>query len=163
MTYVIKAVIASKSDFEHFKRQALVRVVELPQSYCMIPLTWELLRSIYDQSDSDSYIPGFMYLKESIVAWLAKGFYFGTFALLENDTFGGLGEQSSLVWKDGKYVFGPIHTETNVCQPYTDLNVALVDAAMNQALRVLGVTKETDDEFHALGLGKYKDTEKWVV
>ncbi len=162
MAYVLKAVIASELDMEHCGCQAAVSEIDLPQSYCMIPLVNDLLRSIYDQSTPQPYIPGFMYLKTSVLDWLTNNFRSGTLAVVENDTWGGVGEQSALIWEDGKVIFGPIHTVTNICEPYTDQNVPPDNAAINQALRLLGVVKEAKDEFSALGLGKHRDTGDWV-
>jgi len=162
MAYVLKAVVASKLDTERYKCQARVSIINLPQSYCMIPLVNDLLLSIYDQSPPQPYIPGFMYLKVSILDWIASCFQSGTFAVVENDTWGGVGEQSALIWKDGKSIFGPIHTKTDMSEPYTDENVPLDSGAINQALRLLGVVKEAEDEFSALALGKHRDTGEWV-
>jgi len=163
MAHFLRAIIASKSDIEHCEYPGLATTVDLPQSYCMLPLTVKVLLSIYEQSDSNSYISGFLYLKSSVLDWLAQYFLSGTFALVENDTFGGVGEQSSLVWKDGKCIFGPIHTETDTSKPYTNENISLDDAAINQALRLIGVIKGTEDEFDALDLGKYRNPEDWVL
>lgn len=163
MSYVLKAVIALKSDLKHYKRRTLISVVDLPQSYCLLPLTNELLALIHNQSALHSRIPEFMYLEEAVITWLIKHFGFGTFALVENDTFGGVGEQSSLVWRDGKYVFGPKHTETDICEPYSEQNIPLDNAAINQALRSLGVVRGTKDEFGTLGLDKYRDTKDWIL
>lgn len=101
-------------------------------------------------------------MKDPALDYFAKLFLRGTFVLVENDTFSGVGEQSSIVWKDGECIFGPIHTVTNMFEPYSDENVPLEYAAVNQALHALGVIKEAKDEFSALGLGRHRNTEEWA-
>ena len=82
MSYFLRAIIASKSDMERYECQTPVNIVDLPQSYCMIPLTTKLLLLIDAQSDSRSYIPGFLYLRVSELEWLDIFLVSGTFEIL---------------------------------------------------------------------------------
>ncbi|MES2638744.1 MAG: hypothetical protein V4850_04660 [Myxococcota bacterium] len=69
-------------------------------------------------------------------------------AYVEAEFFGGAGTQASVVWEQGHVTFGP----------------EVSDHAINHALRVLGVRPSGDqDEFDALMLGTYRETEAWLA
>lgn len=67
-------------------------------------------------------------------------------AHVETDYFGGFGDQSAAVWKNGKKVFkakssgGPI----------------------NEALALIGVKAKEGDAFDTVGLGQYRNNETWA-
>ena len=68
-------------------------------------------------------------------------------AYVEAEFFGGRGMQASVIFENEKIV----------SEPKLSIN------AINLALQYLGVSKlNFFDEFDALGLGKYRDTEKWT-
>ena len=71
----------------------------------------------------------------------------GRLAYVEAEFFGGAGTQAHVLYSMGKVV-GP-----NVVS----------DSAINQALRYIGVQKGCcADEFDAIGLGRYRDTDAWL-
>jgi hypothetical protein len=74
-------------------------------------------------------------------------------------TFGGVGSQCAVVWRDGAVVLGPLKTTDE------DGNMTpLLEGAINRALRALGVQRgSVRDEFEALGLGWHRDNEDWVA
>jgi hypothetical protein len=70
----------------------------------------------------------------------------GSVTYLESEYWAGSGLEASAVWRSGALVAPPLFA---------------VDA-VNQALRTIGVSSDsTDDEFTALGLGRFRSTEMW--
>jgi hypothetical protein len=70
----------------------------------------------------------------------------GKIAYVEAEFFGGVGDQSSIGWLNGRLCLGPIRALE----------------AINEAARFLGVhASGGHDEFDTLGLGKHRDTERW--
>ena len=68
-------------------------------------------------------------------------------AYSEAELFGGGGMQASMVFENGKIIPDAIVSKN----------------AINLALQYLGVAKASSpDEFDALGLGKYRNTEQWI-
>ena len=68
-------------------------------------------------------------------------------AYIEAEFFGGTGTQVCSVFINGNMDIAPIISES----------------AINQALKILGVTKNSNfDEFDALGLNTERDTNKWA-
>ena len=75
-------------------------------------------------------------------------------AWVETDYFGGSGFQSAASWDRGETVVGPLKTGAET---------ALLDGAINHALRSIGVVSEgSHDEFDTLGLGRHRDNEEWM-
>ncbi|MBU2581212.1 MAG: hypothetical protein KJ622_05810 [Alphaproteobacteria bacterium] len=74
-------------------------------------------------------------------------------AYLETEYFGGIGEQSSALWKDGQLVLGPLHMDGSASRRPRSL------WPINAALRGLGVRIEGSqyvDEFEIFGLLDYR-------
>ncbi len=64
-------------------------------------------------------------------------------AFVEAEYFGGAGSQMATVWHEGE--------------------VAAAEVTINEALRLLGVVREGDqDEFDSAGLGRHRRTERWL-
>ena len=64
-------------------------------------------------------------------------------AFVEAEYFSGSGSQKATVWHRGE--------------------VVAAEATINEALRLLGVTREGDmDEFDSAGLGRHRRTERWL-
>jgi hypothetical protein len=138
MGYTLQAIVGDSTDL----RSGLpgFTVIDLAQGKGLVPIS-EAVRERYEipflEFGSDTIPEGII----SLVKPLKKAAY------LEAEFFGGEGGQSSAAWEDGRLVFGPVSTKD----------------AINQALRFLGVEKKkSHDEFDALGLGRHRDTEKWV-
>ena len=70
-----------------------------------------------------------------------------TIAYVEAEIFGGAGTQAYIIFSKGKQIGLPV----------------VSDDAINQALRLLGVSKAgAVDEFEAVGLGRYRSTDEWL-
>jgi hypothetical protein len=140
MGFTLQAVIGDESDLRAHAPRA-VPLIRLAQDKALIPLG----SAIREQIDFP-----FLEFSHSQEAFEAASAFIAPFkkkvAYVEAEYFGGTGGQSAAVWEDGRLVFGPINDES----------------AINQALRVLGVAqKDAFDEFEALELGKYRDTDDW--
>ncbi|MET7609990.1 hypothetical protein [Streptomyces seoulensis] len=85
-------------------------------------------------------------------AWSAAG----AVARVEAEFFGGLGEQWATVWEGGGVALGPLHLAEG--EPFP-----AEGSPISRALRRLGVVAGAgEDEFAALGLGRYRATEDWL-
>jgi hypothetical protein len=142
MAFTLQAFIG---DTEDLKRSAPAgaRVIALSQRKALVPLT----KSVRERHGI-SFLPltdeGLDIVPHSVevLATRAK-----QIAYVESEFFGGQGTQAAAIWKEGSLVFGPV----------------IADDAINQALRLLGVSKEDRiDEFDALDLNRHRDTEKWT-
>jgi hypothetical protein len=123
---------------QHLKDQTKeltnAQVIPLAQGMAFLPMGNELYEEIY----KFNHYP---------MRWLAKKFKPVPIAWIETDYFGGAGEQSAILWKDGKK------------RRFRDRYGGNIDAAMKE----LGVVCEGDqDEFDTLGLGKYRLNEDWL-
>jgi hypothetical protein len=79
--------------------------------------------------------------------WLAKKLKSVPIAWIETDYFGGAGDQSAILWKDGKKKRYRKRLGHNI----------------DDAAKELGVVCEGDfDEFDTLGLGRYRTNESWL-
>ena len=99
-------------------------------------------------------------LPEGLADLLRRASAAGPIAHVEADFAGGVGQQGSVVWDDGEVVLGPIVDRIGPLSP-----AKLEAGPINRALRRLGVQRSSDDidEFAALGLGTYRETEDWLA
>ena len=125
----------------------LTSVIPLPQGKAMIPLRGELLE--------DADIPFLPLTDEggpeticSIDEFVSSLIGRGRFVYVEAELFGGDGTQACVTWdENGKSLTPMVATD-----------------ATNIALRFLGVQVAGHrDEFAALGLGKYRETQAWLA
>jgi hypothetical protein len=74
------------------------------------------------------------------------------------------GTQSSIVWDHGRIVLGPLQTADNdadACDGFVRERTHS-DAAVNQALRHLGVRPVRGDEFGAVGLSRHRSNDEFL-
>jgi len=145
MTYTLQAVVTVADQIQSQLPPSL-RSVSLGSNVKMIPFSSEV-RRLHDipfcplTDDGQTAMPP-QVLK--LCEALSQG---RTLAYIEAVFFGGAGTQASVVFINGKQVARPVVSVT----------------AINQALHILGVSKESAyDEFEAVGLGAYRDTDKWL-
>ena len=63
-----------------------------------------------------------------------------------------------MAWRDGQVCLGPVTTQGWVQEPSNS-----AQWPFSRALRELGVARgDAFDEFDAVGLGKYRNTEDWL-
>ena len=154
MAYVLQAVIASPTIFgqQQFPES---RLVNLSQGMCLLPLTTGLRKhlNIPDLSltdTDDGMVPATNKLPQEIAKFCLSLSQNGRVAYLEAEFFGS-GVQASAVFEEGRHIQTLISTGQERV------------GAINSALQLLGVTTgDYRDEFDALKLGQYRDTDKWV-
>ena len=147
MSYMLQAIVGTCEVLGHPHHQEFEHV-RLHHELLMIPLTSELRHRhgipdlpLTDDDDYSPTVPG------SLDALCRRLSQHGLVAYLEAEFFGGEGMQAHALFRSGA-VLGPPMVARN---------------AINQALRRLGVLAgEHHDEFAAVGLGRYRDTDKWV-
>ncbi len=141
MGYTLQAVIGDERDFRGHVIEG-AQIVPLPQGKALMPIDEDLRERFGIPFLEFGHTADALRSVTEFVALLGKK----KLAYVEAEFFGGAGGQSSAVWTEGKLVSGPL------CE----------DDAINQALRLLGVTRgDSHDEFDALGLDKHRDTEDW--
>jgi hypothetical protein len=133
------------------------RCITLNLGYSFLPITDELV------ADTDDVTHEILHrLSKSLIHWAEHTSNKSPIAYIETDYHGGMGSQSSIVWSLGKCAFGP----TETVDGYRDgkmLKTALLDGAINQAMRQLGVDRgDARDEFDALGLRSNRSNEDWL-
>jgi len=110
------------------------QIIPLAQGMAFLPLGDELYEEIWK-------------FNRQPMMWLAKKFKPVPFAWIETDYFGGAGEQSAILWKDGQK------------RRYRKRFGGSIDDAMKE----LGVVCEGDkDEFDTLGLGNHRTNDSWL-
>jgi hypothetical protein len=148
--------------------------VELPQGFALVPMTRALIGQISGgrpwadvaqlaggwvryNADSEVVERSTSQLPHVLANVLASLSRVGAVAYVEAEFFGGSGVQASVVWDVGEIVLGPLIEKE-------EAPVRGADAAINQALRRLGVQKKegTFDEFEALDLGRCRKTDDCV-
>jgi hypothetical protein len=152
--YRLQAVIAA----EHVLRDLTsviqdARIVSLSQCLSLLPMTDALFDevTVTDAPQLDGFRKAPAGFDRALAACSANG----PVAYVEADYFGGTGEQSAMVWDAGQVVLGHLHLAEKVPAP-------VIGTPISQALRRLGVIKgDHPDEFDAVGLGRYRDTEDW--
>jgi hypothetical protein len=143
MSYSLQAFIGELADLaEHAPSGGVI--VPLGQGKGMIPLE-DRFRELHEIPFLPFTDEGKAEIPESIEV-LASQFN-GPVAYVEAEFFGGDGTQASAIWKDRNLIFGPL----------------VKVSAINEALQRLGVAKGSrHDEFDALELGNYRDTNDWA-
>lgn len=120
-------------------------VVRLPQGKAMVPLS-ERMRQSHDIPFLPLTDEGVAAIPESIATVAEPIAVAGKVAYVEAEFFGGTGIQACVTWD----------MAAEASQPLLDAS------AINAALNFLGVRKgDHHDEFDALGLGRYRDTDDW--
>lgn len=144
MAYTLQAIIGEAALLQANSPSTVI-VIALPQGKAMIPLTDRL----FDQ-DEFPFLPltdgGESSLPESVFEFASSFVGRGKFVYVEAEFFGGDGTQASVTWDEKGIAALPIVDQH----------------AINMALRFLGVQiGDHLDEFDALGLGRYRNTNDW--
>ncbi len=130
------------------------RLFALAQDMVLLPMTDDLREEL---NLTDSETPEtFEDLSKEVIRLGEKISSKGPVAYFETNYWGGLGSQSVIVWKEGKIIFGPTTTSTEV------LSRHYLEGAVNQALRLIGVVRaENHDEFDTVGLAEERTISDW--
>ena len=145
MSFTLQAIILK--DSLSLESELTDCAVQLPQELTLLPLTEKMLTRFnipwlpFTDEGMTELPEGLNNLGSSLSAEGHIVVY------VEAEMFGGAGVQSMVAWSNGKVTHGPICSQS----------------AINEALQLLGVKKEVaTDEFDALKLGRYRDTEDWT-
>jgi hypothetical protein len=156
--YCLRAVIATEqvpSEMVGVIQDAHdAHIVFLGQHLSLLPMTDVL----FDVDTTGVSLPeGLWKVPAALGRTLAACSANGPVAYIEAEFFGGIGEQHAQVWDNGAVVLGPLHLGENEPIPPTGTPIS-------HALRRLGVAKGNHyDEFDAVGLGRHRDTEDWLL
>lgn len=143
MGHSIRAVIGKRADVQKISEDRLCKVIELPQDFCMVPLTIKLLEDMEELpelscEDPCSELDGF----DRTVKEILEQYSFRTkLAYIETDYFGGVGTQGGVLYENG----------CEACPPRVG------EGTINALLKELGARhRPGTDEFDSLELGKYR-------
>jgi hypothetical protein len=128
--------------------------VGLAQGLGLVPITDEAFDRVGGGEEGEVLGEPFWFLSQALEAICIQASAKGPLAYLEAELFGGAGMQAAVVWSGGRVTLGPVDT---------DESGRLADGAFNVTLRHLGVARGAAiDEFSALGLGRYRETDDWA-
>jgi hypothetical protein len=145
MAYTLQALIAKQGTFRRDSIEG-ANVIILDAGFEMVPFTCVFLKAhrlpfLPLADEGTEQLPQAL---EKICLALSRN---GNSAYVEAEYFGGTGTQASVVFRNGRIELGPLVSES----------------AINQAVAALGALKgSSHDEFEALGLGKYRETDGWL-
>ncbi len=138
MGHYIRAIIGKHEIIQRLGNDWYAKEINLPQGYGMIFLTDTLLDDIAElfESANESSAP------DTVTNYLLQEYSFHTkLAYIEMDYFDGIGNQSGILYENGKISLVPRSGKR----------------AINVLLKELGVWCETNkDEFDSLNLGIYR-------
>jgi hypothetical protein len=145
--YTLQAIVGSRESLRSAALERLITVA-LTDHLVMVPLTDDVLEHYHipslpltDGDGADVVVP------PSLDLLCAKLSAHGLIVYVEAEFFGGVGEQAHVLFQDGVALGPPI----------------MANDAINRALRHLGVVSGGHhDEFEAVGLGRFRSTEKWT-
>jgi hypothetical protein len=158
MGHYIQGFIAEASALREATSQLTnARCVPLRLGYSFLPIT-----DVLAPETEDTPHDVFDRLTTTLVEWAQRTSEETPIAYIETDYHGGDGAQSSIVWSRGQCILGPLETVDGY-QDGKVVDTPLLDGAINQAMRRLGVDRgDVRDEFDALGLGWNRSNDDWL-
>lgn len=147
MAYLLHAFIGQPDDLKVIEQQfTQAKLVLLNPQIALIPMTEKLFNEM-NQDSKNNNIGKYEFLTTTIEQTILEIVKDCMVAYIEADYFGGQGVQSGIVWKAGKRIFEQ------------ELGVDTI----NQILKLYGIVKlDPLDEFDTIGLGRHRNTEKWI-
>lgn len=139
--------------FEKASSHAFVYRLRSESALCVVLLYDDLQDDLHRLSGTGDWLETGPRISTGDMVFAARASIGSAVAYLETEYFGGVGEQSSALWKDGQLVLGPLHMDDTVSGRPRSL------WPINAALRGLGVRIEGSqyiDEFEAFGLADYR-------
>lgn len=144
MAHNINGIITS------FKYKGNLPNVILVGNYHLIPFI-----TPYANNYKPKIISPYEELTAEIIKTIKELSFSGKCAYIETDYFGGTGTQLAEVWENGSKIMGPLLSYDGL-NPSIE-NATQVDAAINQALQLIGIYKENgNDEFASARLDQYR-------
>lgn len=155
MSFELRAVIADEALLKTIAGDLSAAHAPLDQGLSLMPMTDDLFDSV--TNGDSTRVLGFWWLPGGFDSRLARWSADGPVAFVEAEYFGGVGEQQAAVWDDGRLVLGPLRIAEG--QPFP-----VGGSPISQALRRLGaVARGGEDEFAAVGLGRRRHSDGWIV
>ncbi len=150
MAHNISGIITS------FKYEGNLPNIVLVENYHLIPL-----ESGHRQTSSEKIIEPHEESTPDIEATIKDLSFYGRCAYIETAYFGGIGAQVSETWENGQIIEGPLVSYDGIENKVQSTHRTIVDYAINQALKNIGVTcEEGHDEFDTVGLGRYRSNRR---
>ncbi|MHA3774770.1 hypothetical protein ACXR0O_24880 [Verrucomicrobiota bacterium sgz303538] len=162
MGHNLHAIIGPReSALEFAARWQRAHTMPLAQGFLLIPVTEVLLDDIAELHGSTKPDPFavFSHFSDGLAVSIADSATNGPLAYIETEYFGGVGEQYAILWENGHVALGPLTSETK-WSGHELIQTPAGDSSICQVLRRMGVWKQgSQDEFDALGLGAFRETE----
>lgn len=140
-------------------RQRLPSAVPCPltQGLALVPITDRLADALKNMTDgaSSALLPKSGEMAPGVAALASELSRKGPIVYAATFIFGGTGGQDAVVWIDGEVVLNIGDDEDSMS--------AWPDSPISRALRRIGVIAAAgEDEFDAIGLGRYRSNEAWA-
>jgi hypothetical protein len=138
-------------------------VVELSQGFSLLPIDLNILDQCTPSRDNQlhSEYSEFNELFPELIASARQHAINDPVAYVETDYFGGHGTQAAILWR-GSTIYGPFLSDTKD-EKDQFRTTPDTERAINRVLQRLGVKRDvTQDEFDALGLGRFRSNEAWT-
>jgi hypothetical protein len=124
----------------------------LPQGFALVPITDRLADALDNDAHATADVPPAK--AHDMVALASALSMRGPVVWAATRFFGGAGGQQAVVWRDGQVVLEIVEDE--------DDRAAWPDSPISRGLLYIGVVAAAgEDEFDALGLGRYRSNEAW--
>jgi len=149
MGHFVQAFIGTRVALERIQQQfSKSQVVDLQQGLALLPLIKKLYDAIPNEEDTDLVNKHFSFLTPKIVRLIVKDSREEPIGYFETEYSGGVGDQGAILGKNGKIIFGP----------------EVGSGSINRMLALMSVESNgIQDEFDAIGLGRFRDTEDWIT
>lgn len=159
MAHNIDGLIIRVGVMLHLPRSLAIEPAALLQGFRFVPFLLELdtaLRDRFGKDDATS-LPEFPLIGGTFLAYAHDLSTTTPVALVRTEYFGGFGEQSAALFKQGQMVLGPLREKVDRSE------TKRAPGPINQVLREMGVRRaEARDEFEALGLHELRDMDRWL-
>ena len=154
MSYMLSGFIAKCGIFDKYRHShPRVSVATLTEEFDLL-LNDEYLRQALGKSMSGDP-EGFEHwlLSEEVITLVSELSMQTPVAYVLADFFGGIGSQSSAVWKKGKMTMKSQTCITRIPQSFGPVNAALKEMGV--------IATEGKDEFETIGLNRHRQMEDW--
>lgn len=140
--------------FERISRHVRVYALTPDASIFVVPFNEDLEDDVLQSQGTGDWLETGPRLSTGTMTFAARASQGASLGYLETEYFGGIGDQSAVLWQNGVLTLGPLSMSND------DAAVGQRPRSLwpiNTVLRGLGVRSAGhDDEFDALGLGAYR-------
>ena len=141
--------------FERISRHARVYALTPDAPVFVVPFNEDLEDDVQQLQGTGDWLQTGPRLSTGTMAFADRASQGASLGYLETEYFGGIGEQSAVLWQNGVLTLGPLSMSNDSSGAVGRRPRSLWP--VNAVLRGLGVRSAGhDDEFDALGLGAYR-------